>query len=54
MKVLTIILAIILCVAVMLKMERIAEEKERDLFDWGCYAGIITAVILNIAFMIIE
>lgn len=48
MKILITIVTIIICIALYIFMHIKADEKAKDLFDWGYWTGLIVSFILNI------
>ena len=53
MQILTIILAVIICIILYCFVYKKAQDKAKDLFEWGCYTGIVIALVIDIAFMFI-
>ena len=48
MKILMIIASIIICIALYIFMHTKADEKAKDLFEWGYWTGLIVNFILDI------
>lgn len=53
-KILVIILAVIICSTLYIFIHIKADEKAKDLFEWGYWAGLIIGFILDIVLKIIK